>query len=104
MTSHPKFLTDELPDKMLDAGAVLEMTGLSRSELYIAMGDDREFPRPIKVHRLKNGWFQSEVMAWLKKQPRIPRPKGRTPRKDGKGLQAVRQAQLEKEAATNASA
>jgi predicted DNA-binding transcriptional regulator AlpA len=87
---------DELPDRMLDTGSVLELTGLSRSELYLAMAE-RGFPRPYRVHRTRNSFLMSEVMEWIKTQPRPANFKGRTPRKDGNGIQALRRAQWERE-------
>jgi predicted DNA-binding transcriptional regulator AlpA len=97
MARKPKIEVDELPDRMLDVGSVLELTGLSRSELYNAMGDDRQFPRPIRVHRTKTSWFYSEVMAWLKSRPRAAPYKARPPRNDGGGITALRRAQWERE-------
>src|SRR5262245_58247892 len=97
MTRKAKIEMDDLPDRMLDVGSVLQLTGLSRSELYAAMADDRQFPRPIKVHRTRTSWFYSEVMAWLKSRPRTPVYKPRPLRRDGGGIQALRRAQWEKD-------
>ena len=97
MTKKPRVELDELPDRMLDVGSVLQLTGLSRSELYAAMADDRQFPRPIRVHRTRTSWFYSEVMEWLRSRPRSAPYKSRPARKDGNGIEALRRAQLEKE-------
>ena len=46
--------------------AVVEMTGISRSRIYVYM--DREtdpFPRPIRLGPNSVGWRKAEVEAWL---------------------------------------
>jgi predicted DNA-binding transcriptional regulator AlpA len=96
-----KILIDELPDRMLNTASVLDLTGFSRAQLYIAMADDQRFPMPVKLHRTKNAWFLSEVMEWLKARPRAKAFK-KPPLRKGTGnasVEAMRRAQLDKEAA-----
>ena len=53
-------------DRVLRLPAVVEMTGISRSRIYVYM--DREtdpFPRSIKLGPNMVGWRKSEVEAWL---------------------------------------
>ena len=52
--------------KILRLPAVVEMTGISRSRIYVAMGrEDNPFPRPLKIGVRAVGWRQCEVEAWL---------------------------------------
>ena len=48
---------------------VLEMCGISRSELYRQIADDR-FPRQVKVGLRAVRWRLSEVEEWIAARPR----------------------------------
>ena len=46
--------------------AVLAMTGISRSRIYVYMSRETDpFPRPIRLGPNSVGWLKSEVVAWL---------------------------------------
>ena len=46
--------------------AVLAMTGISRSRIYVFMArEDDPFPRPIRLGPNSVGWLKSEVLEWL---------------------------------------
>lgn len=45
---------------------VIELTGLSRSYIYLAIGKN-EFPKPIKLGRRAIGWPQKSIDDWKKK-------------------------------------
>jgi prophage regulatory protein len=44
--------------------AVLDMTGLSKSQLYEMMGAG-EFPRSVQLAGRSVAWEQGEVQAWI---------------------------------------
>jgi predicted DNA-binding transcriptional regulator AlpA len=89
---------DELPDRLVDTGSTCEFLNKSRSQLYQIMATDPTFPRPIKLHgSTRNAWLFSELMQWIKAQPRATGFKAHPPRKDGGGIVALRRAQWERE-------
>ena len=46
--------------------AVLAMTGISRSRIYVYMSRETDpFPRPIRLGPNSVGWLKSEVQEWL---------------------------------------
>lgn len=51
-------------DKHFRRRAVEEITGLSRSTIYLMMKRG-EFPRPVKLTGKAVGWPESTVAAWL---------------------------------------
>ena len=52
--------------QILRLPAVVEMTGIYRSRIYVAMGrEDDPFPRPLKIGVRAVGWRRCEVEAWL---------------------------------------
>lgn len=51
-------------EKILRRPAVEEITGLSRSTIYLQMTHGA-FPKPIKLGKRAVGWPESVVAAWL---------------------------------------
>ena len=45
---------------------VIEMTGLSRSSIYLHMSQG-EFPKPVKLGRRAVGWTEDSITAWQSK-------------------------------------
>ena len=58
-----------MDDKLIRLDEVLDMCGISRSELYRQIADGR-FPRPVKVGLRAVRWRLSEVEAWMSGLPR----------------------------------
>ena len=53
-------------DRILRLPAVVKMTGISRSRIYVYMDRKTDpFPRSIKLGANMVGWRHSEVEAWL---------------------------------------
>ena len=52
-----------MSDRLMRLKEVLEMSSISRSELYRQVAEGR-FPRPVKVGLRAVRWWQSEVEAW----------------------------------------
>jgi len=42
---------------------VVNMTGLSRSSIYLRVSTN-EFPKPIKIGRRAVGWPEDSIIAW----------------------------------------
>jgi len=45
---------------------VMNMTGLSRSSIYLRVSTD-EFPKPVKIGRRAIGWPEESIIAWQAK-------------------------------------
>ena len=46
--------------------AVIAMTGISRSRIYVYMSRETDpFPRPIRLGPNSVGWRKAEIEAWL---------------------------------------
>ena len=46
--------------------AVIAMTGISRSGIYVYMSRETDpFPRPIRLGPNSVGWRKAEIEAWL---------------------------------------
>ncbi len=58
--------------KILRLPAVKELTGLSRSTLYLRMSKN-EFPAPISLGGRAVGWLEFEVNAWLAQKVEVSR-------------------------------
>ena len=56
--------------KILRLPHVLELTGLSRSTLYLYM-QKQEFPPQVKLGARAIGWVEDEVIAWIGKRVEI---------------------------------
>jgi prophage regulatory protein len=51
-------------NKLIKLKTVMEITGLSRSYTY-ALGQRKEFPKPVKLTERSSAWIESEVLAWI---------------------------------------
>ena len=49
--------------KMYRLPEVMDMTGLSRSSIYLRVSTD-EFPKPVKIGRRAIGWPEESIIAW----------------------------------------
>ena len=45
---------------------VMDMTGLSRSSIYLRISTN-EFPKPVKLGRRAVGWPEESIIAWQAK-------------------------------------
>ena len=52
--------------KMYRLPEVMNMTGLSRSSIYLRISTD-EFPKPVKIGRRAIGWPEESIIAWQAK-------------------------------------
>ena len=52
--------------KMYRLPEVMDMTGLSRSSIYLRVSTD-EFPKPVKIGRRAIGWPEESIVAWQAK-------------------------------------
>ena len=52
--------------KMYLLPEVMDMTGLSRSSIYLRVSTD-EFPKPVKIGRRAIGWPEESIIAWQAK-------------------------------------
>lgn len=50
--------------KVMRLSAVMEMTGMSRSTIYLYI-EKGSFPKPIKLGSRAVGWIQAEILDWL---------------------------------------
>jgi len=53
-----------VPLALLKLPRVLERTGLSRTELYRLVREQR-FPRPVKLGMRGNAWPAHEIQTWI---------------------------------------
>ena len=59
------------PPKLLRLPAVLELTGLGRSTLYVLMRRG-EFPSPVRISVRAVAWRQFEVVDWINSRTQSP--------------------------------
>ena len=52
--------------KMYRLPDVMNMTGLSRSSIYLRISTN-EFPKPVKIGRRAIGWPEESIIAWQAK-------------------------------------
>ena len=52
--------------KMYRLPDVMNMTGLSRSSIYLRISTN-EFPKPVKIGRRAIGWPEDSIIAWQTK-------------------------------------
>ena len=58
-------------ERILRLPAVVKMTGISRSRIYVYMARGTDpFPRSVKLGPNMVGWHRSEVEAWLNARQR----------------------------------
>ena len=58
-----------MSDRLMRLAEVLHRCGISRSELYRQVDEDR-FPSPAKVGPRAVKWLESEVDTWVSSLPR----------------------------------
>lgn len=62
------------PDRIIRVGRVVELVGLSKSEIYRRLREGLDFPVPLDLggtgRRRRVGWRESEVRAWLRQRVR----------------------------------
>ena len=56
-----------MPDKILRLPSVQTLTGLSRSTIYLWIGE-KTFPSPISLGPRAVGWIEAEVLDWIKRR------------------------------------
>jgi len=54
-----------MPDRMVRLPEVMEITGLSRSSIYLAVSKGK-FPAQIKLGVRSTGWSLAQIDAWVK--------------------------------------
>ena len=59
-----------MPEKHLRRHVVEEITGLSRSTIYLLMSRG-EFPKPVKLTGRAVAWPESAITKWLAERARI---------------------------------
>ena len=63
-----------MPNFLLRLPAVMEITGLCRSEIYKRMSKEPpEFPKAVRLGPKTVAWVKSEIDAWVEKQIRLAR-------------------------------
>ena len=55
-----------MQEKIYRLPKVIELTGLSRSSIYLALSKE-EFPKPIKIGRRAIGWSEKSINEWRQK-------------------------------------
>ena len=58
--------------RILRLPAVKEMTGLSRSTIYLRISEGA-FPRPISLGGRAVGWIEEEILNWINKKIALTR-------------------------------
>lgn len=58
------------PERVLRTKHVVAMTGLSRMTIY-RLEQARQFPPRRRITAGTTGWFQSEVLEWLRTRPQV---------------------------------
>lgn len=53
--------------KILRLPQVIELTGLSRSSIYLLMSE-QDFPQPISLGIRAKGWVEQEVSEWIQQR------------------------------------
>lgn len=61
--------------KILKRPEVENITGLSRSTIYLKM-DKGEFPKQVKLSERSVGWIEFEVQEWIKNRISVSRQVG----------------------------
>lgn len=85
MTEQPMEHKTNPPTRFLRLPEVQDRTGLSRSTIYVRLGQGR-FPRPVSLGERAVGWVEAEVDEWIRE--RIEESRGR----DVPGTDATEQA------------
>lgn len=56
-------------DRIIRIREVIEITGLSRSSIYLLIKKG-EFPAQVKLSTRSSGWFRREIKNWVDTRPR----------------------------------
>lgn len=56
---------NEAEDVILRLPEVLKRTGLARATIY-RKADKGSFPKPKKLGGRASGWYESDIVAWMK--------------------------------------
>ncbi len=67
MTEQSNEHTTNPPTRFLRLPEVQARTGLSRSTIYVRLGEGR-FPRPVSLGARAVGWIESEVDEWIRER------------------------------------
>lgn len=59
------------PEALLRLRSVMQMTGISRTEIYRRM-DAGTFPRPVQIGAQTVAWRQSDIQRWIEALPTRP--------------------------------
>ncbi len=62
--------------KILRLSEIKNVTGLSRSTIYLRISEQR-FPKPINLGGRAVGWLEDEIEAWIDLQVQQSRPSTR---------------------------
>ena len=65
-----------LAPRILRLPQVLELTGISRSTIYVRMGEGL-FPKPVRLGPRAVGWIAGEIEAWIEARIYETRGSGR---------------------------
>jgi prophage regulatory protein len=60
-------MTNSTNKKILRLNEVMAQTGLSRSNIYLQMSEDR-FPKSINIGLRSVGWLEHEIDEWIEIQ------------------------------------
>jgi prophage regulatory protein len=60
-----------MPSSILRLPAVMQITGLSRSTIYLRIARGA-FPRPVSLGARAVGWRENEIHGWLEQLPQKP--------------------------------
>ena len=67
MTENPNEQRTNPPTRFLRLPEVLELTGLSRSTIYVRLAAGC-FPRPVALGGRAVGWIEAEVDEWVRER------------------------------------
>lgn len=65
-----------MTEKILRLTTIKNLTGLSRSTIYLRISEQR-FPKPINLGGRAVGWLETEISSWIDQQIQTSRPKMR---------------------------
>ena len=56
-----------MASRILRLPAVIQLTGLSRSTIYLRIAEAR-FPKPVSLGGRAVGWLEAEIQEWLQRR------------------------------------
>ena len=62
----------EMPTRIVRLPEVMARTGLSRSTIYVRLGQG-SFPKPVQLGARAVGWIEAEVDEWIRRQIEVSR-------------------------------